>query len=83
MKKKTIFGVSLALAAAVIAGQMALAQEEDNKSIGNMKKMMENQNMTKMMEGMNTPEGQEMMKACSKFMESNSNKTGTKEERKN
>ncbi|MFC4766991.1 hypothetical protein [Effusibacillus consociatus] len=83
MKKKTVFGLSLALAAAIVAGQMAAAAGSDEKenATNPMVQMMENGNMNKMMNAMNSPEGQEMTKACGKFMDSfNESTDGAKDQ---
>lgn len=42
----------------------------NGNSMSTMMKMMEDPSMSKMMNAMNSSEGQEMMKSCSKFMES-------------
>ncbi|MFC4767005.1 hypothetical protein [Effusibacillus consociatus] len=74
MQKKTMLGVSFALAAALVVGGMALAAgSDDNKG---------NDLAAKMINAMNSPEGQEMVKSCGKFMESyDKNSDGAKIEK--
>lgn len=62
MKKKIAFVSSFAVAALLVVGPYAYAEQSNN--------MMNGNGMSKMMEAMNTPEGQQMMKACGEFMES-------------
>lgn len=71
MQKKTMLGVSFALAAALVVGGMALAAgSDDNKGTDATQKMIN---------AMNSQEGQEMVKACGNFMESYSkNSDGAK-----
>lgn len=68
MQKKTWIGTALSLAAAFLIGSqmVALAESDQPKEEG----MMNGNGMAAMMQAMHTPEGQEMMKACSKFMDS-------------
>ncbi|PMC34921.1 hypothetical protein CJ195_20630 [Bacillus sp. UMB0899] len=61
MKKKIAFVSSFTLATLLVAGQFTYAEKPDG--------MMNGNGMSKMMEAMNSPEGQKMMKACEKFME--------------
>jgi hypothetical protein len=71
--KKTLLMVPFALAAVLVVGQAVMAAEPNNDGMMNgngMMQMMNNEGMQKMMGAMNTPEGQEMMNACSKFMDS-------------
>ncbi|KAB8139142.1 hypothetical protein F9U64_01765 [Gracilibacillus oryzae] len=76
--KKVPFVLSLAIAALLVVGTTAFAQEPDYNGMGNMLNgngnemmdMMKNGNMSQMMEAMNSFEGQKMMNACSDFMES-------------
>jgi hypothetical protein len=79
MQKKTKLGLSFALAAVLVVGQIGFAEEDNNKDNGGMgnmmngngmTKMMENENMGNMMDAMNSPQGQKMMNACGDFMES-------------
>jgi hypothetical protein len=79
MRKKTLLLVSFALATVLVVGQVGFAAESDdfsgmmNMMNGNgMSAMMENESMNKMMNNINTPEGQEMINSCGKFMDSNS-----------
>ncbi|MFS0558314.1 hypothetical protein [Brevibacillus centrosporus] len=77
MKRSTKLIAGLSTLALLIVGQVSYAAEttQDNPpmmdGMSNMMKMMENPAMMKMMNEMNSPEGQAMMKNCSKFMESN------------
>lgn len=68
--KKTLLMVSFALAAVLVVGQGVFAANDNNNGMSGMTQMMGNENMQKMMSAMNSPEGQEMMSACSTFMES-------------
>jgi hypothetical protein len=69
--RKTLLITSFALAAVLVVGQSVMASEPSGtQGMGGMMQMMENEGMQKMMGAMNTPEGQEMMKSCSNFMES-------------
>lgn len=78
MQKRTKVGLVFSLAAVLIAGKVSFAAESNpnNDSMMNshnmstMMQMMDNQNMSKIMNDMNTPEGQEMMNGCMKFMQS-------------
>lgn len=65
MKKKIAFVSSFAVAALLVVGPYAYAEQSNR-----MMNMMNGNGMSKMMEAMNTPEGQQMMKACGEFMES-------------
>jgi hypothetical protein len=65
--KKFPFVLSFAIATVLVTGTAGFA---DSSSMMNM---MNGEGMGKMMEAMNTPEGQEMIKACSSFMESTEN----------
>lgn len=72
--KKILLIVSFALAAGLVIGQAVIAAESNigmmngNGMSGLMQ--MDNEGMQKMMGAINTPEGQEMMNSCSKFMDS-------------
>lgn len=80
MQKKTKLALAFSLAMVLVIGGMAFASGiNENDGMDNMMnghgmlgmmQMMVNENMSKMMDAMNSPEGQEMMKACRKFMES-------------
>lgn len=65
MKKKIALVLSFALATLLVVGQFAFAEELDT-NMG----MMNGNGMMNMMEVMHSPEGQEMMNACNKFMDS-------------
>lgn len=76
MQKKTKVFLGISLMALLAIGQVSFAAETDKdqttttNGMTNMMKMMDNHGMSKMMDAMNSPEGQEMMKSCSKFLES-------------
>lgn len=71
MQKKTKLILVFSMLALLIVGQVSFAAESDidNPSMmngmTNMMKMMDEQSMMNMM---NTPEGQQMMQSCNKFM---------------
>lgn len=68
--KKTPFVLSFALATALVAGQAAFAApglSDNGNDFGNM---MNGEGVSQMMDFMASPEGQEMVKACSNAMSS-------------
>lgn len=67
--KKFPFVLSFALSTLFVVGTVGFA-DQPSQSENMMDNMMGNDGMGKMMEAMNSPEGQEMMQACSKFMDS-------------
>ncbi|MED4779360.1 hypothetical protein [Brevibacillus choshinensis] len=77
MKKRTKLIAGLSMLTLFIVGQVSYAAETNQNTtpmmngMSNMMNMMDNPGMMKMMNAMNTPEGQEMMKNCSNFMETN------------
>jgi hypothetical protein len=77
MQTKTKLGLSFALAAVLVVGQVGFASEDDHQGgmmsgngMSGMMQMMENENMGKMMDAVNSPEGQKMLNACGDVMES-------------
>lgn len=62
MQKKMMLGVSLALVTALVTGGIAVGAGSDDNKANNLTQ--------KMCHAMNTKGVQEMVKACTKFMES-------------
>jgi hypothetical protein len=72
MKKKlTLLIFSFALSTLLVIGTLGFSPTSEANENGGMMNMMNGNGMMNMMEAMNSPEGQEMMESCSKFMSSN------------
>jgi hypothetical protein len=70
-KKSTMLVFSFALSTLLVVGTLGFSPtSEANENSGGMMNMMNGNGMMNMMEAMNSPEGQEMMESCSKFMSS-------------
>ncbi|MCL7747303.1 MULTISPECIES: hypothetical protein [Bacillaceae] len=75
MRKKTkMLLFSFGLSSVLVVGTMGFSGVSQANEDHGMMNMMNGNGMMNMMQGMNSLEGEEMMEACSNFMESYGNK---------